>query len=80
MFGLTLGPHSLLSPFSSVTLSLANLSPRSLTALAVASFPFLGASGLGDGFSSISLGSSSIISGLTFSLAVTAKKIALTKL
>ena len=80
MLGPTLGPRSLLSPFSRVTLSLANLSPRSLTALAVVSFPFLGASGLGDGFYSITLGSSSIISGLTFSLAVTAIEIALTKL
>ena len=53
-------------------MSLANLSLRSLVALAVASSPSLGVSDLGAGFSIISSGSSSITSGLTFSLTATA--------
>ena len=74
----TLGPRALLSSFSSVSLSLSNLSLIYLAALAVASSPFLGASGLSGISSTIFLGSSSIISGFTFSLTVIAIEIALT--
>ena len=75
-----LGPHVFLFSFSSVNLSLANLSLRSLVALAVASSPSLGVSDLGAGSSIISLGSSSIMSGLTFSLTALPFEIVLIKL
>ena len=70
----TLGPQVLLFPFSRISRSRANLSLRFQADLAVSSSPSCGVYGLFRGSSSMSLGSSRIISGLTFSLTVTANR------